>query len=1270
MHLLPADAAASLNEDVPVDLDQAPAELVVASFADTELACLAAALDRLAAAAPDGGLPETRLAPLRLLRHPMSVDLWVERTLAHARLVVLRLIGGRSYWSYGLEQVVAACRAQGVALAVLPGDDRPDPSLDGWSTLPRATCELLWQCLAEGGVENASRFLANAVDILAGRPATGRATPLPRIGLYRAGRTFTAPHTAWANADPPVRAVVLFYRAMLLAGDLQPVDRLIEALAGHGIGAVGLFVSSLKNPAEAALAREWCQTVCPGILLTATGFATASAETGWTTPFDALDVPVIQLVLAGCGEPAWRDSPRGLPPVDLAMQVALPELDGRLHGPVIAFKDGGSRHEPSQCRIVRWQASASGIARAAAQAAAWLRLRDTPPRDRRVALVLANYPVRDGRLANGVGLDTPASAIAILKELKQAGYNIQSIADDGDALIRSLQTGVTNVPPQADLPADGKNQSAEAEEPAGTRRQVRVRVELERYRDWFARLPDEVQGAVTERWGSAEADPFCRDGALLLPVLPLGQVVVALQPARGYEIDPATSWHDPALVPPHRYLAFYLWLRHGFAAHAVVQVGKHGNLEWLPGKATGLSDACHPAALLGPMPLVYPFIVNDPGEGSQAKRRTSAVIIDHLTPPLVRAGLHGDLQTLENLLDEYAEARDLDPKRAGLVARSIVEEASRLRLDRDLAASGGRPDDEVVALDAWLCELKELQIRDGLHVLGQSPSGRQRAELLASLARLPRGSRPGDASLTRALAADLGLTGFDPLAADGLAAPWSGPRPAVLAELLPAPWRTAGDTVERLEALALALLAEERPAPPAWTATAAVLAMLQAEIAPALDRSGPAELAALLAALDGRFVRPGPSGAPSRGRPDVLPTGRNFFSVDCRALPTPAAWRLGWASAGAVLQHYAERHGEWPKALVLSAWGTANMRTGGDDIAQALALLGCRPVWDGAGGRVTGVEVIPLDQLGRPRVDVTFRVSGFFRDAFPQQIELIDQAARLVAGLDEPADQNPLAAHVAAEVARLAATGEPPERARLRASARVFGSRPGAYGAGLQALIDERHWQDDGDLAAAYLAWGAHAYGSGREGLADGDQLRRRLEQSQLVLHNQDNREHDLLDSDDYYQFEGGVIAAIRHFSGRQPEAFHVDHSRPEAPRPRRLAEEISRIVRGRAANPRWIQGAMRHGYKGAFEMVATVDYLFAFAATARVVEDHHFDQLFDAYLEDTAVREFLQHANPEGLREMAARFAEAIDRGLWHPARNSVAMRLADLLALPVSSG
>ena len=1244
MHLFRAEAAGTPIEGQALDLGQAPADLIVASFADTEIACLADAADRLS-----DRCPPLRLSPLRLLVHPMSVDLWVEQTVAHARMVVLRLIGGRSYWPYGLDQVVAVCRQRGIALAVLPGDDRSDPSLDGWSTIAAADCRQLWRCLAEGGIANALLFLQTAATILAGDPAPQSSpTALPRTGLYRAGRTFTAT-AAFANSTGPIRAVLLFYRALLLAGDLAPIDQLIEALDEHGISAVGLFTTSLKDPGEAASACRLCADLQPGILLTATGFSTARAEDAWATPLDDLDLPVVQLVLAGIAEAAWRNSTRGLSPVDLAMNVALPELDGRIHGPIIAFKDAGSLHLRTECRVVRWQPFAEGIARAAAQAAALLDLAASPVRDRRIALVLANYPIRDGRIANGVGLDTPASTIAILQAMKTIGYSIHSVPQDGGDLLRRISSGVTN---EVDWS-----------------RERRIAVPLDHYQSWLADLAPAVEVAVTARWGAPEADPFCRDGALILPVLPLGNVVVALQPSRGYEIDLSISWHDPALPPPHRYLAFYLWLRHGFEAHALVQVGKHGNLEWLPGKATGLSAACFPAALTGPLPVVYPFIVNDPGEGTQAKRRTGAVVIDHLTPPLTRAGLQGDLQALENLLDEFASARDHDPKRAKALDSAIAQEAQRLRIDQDLP-NGSRGEDHVVAIDSYLCELKELQIRDGLHVFGQSPEGSLRTEMVLALARLPRGPRPGDASLLRALAGDLKLGPFDPLSADNPGADWPGPHPTDLAQILPSPWRTVGDTIERLEALSEILIDDECPCPTHWRATSAVIDVIRTEIAPALDRSGAAEIAGLLHALDGRFVRPGPSGAPTRGRPDVLPTGRNFFSIDARALPTPTAWQLGWASAASVVQLFIEQHGEWPRRLVISAWGTANMRTGGDDIAQALALLGCRPVWDGAGGRVTGVEVLPLSSLDRPRVDVTFRVSGFFRDAFPQQIALIDEAVRLVAGLDEPVESNPLRASVLAETQRLIADGHDSDRAHAKASLRVFGSRPGTYGAGLQALIDQSHWQTDADLAEAYLTWGSYGYGQGSDGVFDREQLEGRLALAELVLHNQDNREHDLLDSDDYYQFEGGVIAAIRSLSGKQPEAFHVDHSRPENPKPRRLADEIGRIVRGRAANPRWIAGVMRHGYKGAFEMVATVDYLFAFAATAKVVQDHHFDQLFDAYLHDERVRNFLQEANPAGLREMAARFAEAIERGLWRPSRNSVAGSLADLLAQPPGSG
>jgi cobaltochelatase CobN len=585
-----------------------------------------------------------------------------------------------------------------------------------------------------------------------------------------------------------------------------------------------------------------------------------------------------------------------------------------------------------------------------------------------------------------------------------------------------------------------------------------------------------------------------------------------------------------------------------------------------------------------------------------------------------------------------------------------------LGLDRDIGIrADDAPEDALSKLDNHLCELKELQIRDGLHVFGRAPAGDQLIDLLVALVRVPRGSgEGGDASLLRALAADLDLAGFDPLDCT-MAEPWAGPRPSALQDVSKDAWRSTGDTVERLELLARRLL-EGRAPERELTRTRAVLQQVETRLRPALLESARAEVRSVLRALDGRFVEPGPSGAPTRGRPDVLPTGRNFFSVDSRAVPTAAAWHLGWKSAALLIERYVQEQGQWPRTVALSAWGTANMRTGGDDIAQALALLGARPLWDGPSHRVTGIEILPQGLLDRPRVDVTLRVSGFFRDAFPAQIALFDRAVQEIAALDEPEEQNPIAARVRADERALLAQGVAPELARRRASFRVFGSKPGAYGAGLQALIDERGWASDADLARAYVAWGGYAYGGAADGVAEHRLFERRLAAVELVLHNQDNREHDILDSDDYYQFEGGITAAVRHLAGEQPEVYHNDHSRPETPRIRTLKEEIGRIVRARAVNPKWLAGVMRHGYKGAFEIAATVDYLFAFAATARVVEDHHFDALYDAYLGDGQVRGFIAKANPAALREIAERFQEAIARGLWRPASNSVHDHLAAL--------
>lgn len=895
------------------------------------------------------------------------------------------------------------------------------------------------------------------------------------------------------------------------------------------------------------------------------------------------------------------------------------------------------RDAETECDIVSARPVADRIAFVADLAANWARLRRKTPAERHIGLILANYPNRDGRLGNGVGLDTPAATAGILAAMAGAGYTIVEPPADGAALMTLLQSGATN-----DLTTR-------------PHRQVRETLPLPDYLAFFNTLPESLRQAVTARWGEPEDDPHFVAGELscgqfVISAIRFGNAAVGIQPARGYNIDPARSYHDPDLVPPHGYLAFYAWLRDGFRADAIVHVGKHGNLEWLPGKSLALSAECFPEAALGPMPHLYPFIVNDPGEGTQAKRRAQAVIIDHLTPPLTRAESYGPLRQLEQLVDEYYEAAALDPRRLKVLTQEILALSRTIGLDEDCGIAPGEATDSALKkLDNHLCELKELQIRDGLHIFGRSPDGAQLTDLLIALARVPRGGEAAQASLLRALADDLKL-GFDPLDAS-LGDPWTGPQPKALGDA--ALWRTCGDTVERLEELAKALVGGLHAADPAWTRTRAVLQWIEHHLRPSVAACGKAEMEGLLKGLAGRFVPPGPSGAPSRGRPDVLPTGRNFYSVDSRTVPTPAAWTLGWKSAGLLVERHLQDHGAWPRTVAISAWGTSNMRTGGDDIAQALALMGVRPCWDTASRRVTGFEILPLSVLDRPRVDVTLRVSGFFRDAFPALIDLVDSAARAIAALDESDSENPLAAHVRTETSRLTASGEDLAEARRRAGFRVFGSKPGAYGAGLQALIDEKGWSGVDDLARAYVAWGGYAYGDGSSGAAEHGLFERRLQGVEAVIQNQDNREHDLLDSDDYYQFEGGMAAAVRTLSGEAPAIYHPDHSRPETPKIRTLEEEIARVVRGRAANPKWLAGVMRHGYKGAFEMAATLDYLFAFAATTGAVKDHHFDAIFDAYLRDDAVRDFLEENNPAALREMTARFEEAIERNLWRPRRN-----------------
>ncbi len=1241
MHLLAAQPRGVDDDGDAVDLDIAPGDILFLSAADTELSALAACHK-----AGTGDL-SLRLANLMALSHPYSIDLFVEKTLAHSKLVIIRLLGGAGYWQYGLDRAVETARGQGTKLIVVPGDGRWDAELAAHSTVDEHTARRLWSYFAEGGSANVTAAVGYCRHLLVGAPEPDPARPIAPAGLHWPG--LVTPSLAdiagrWSEADRPVAAIT-FYRSLVQGAALAPVDALIGALDKVGINALPIYVTSLKETVSAAMVAEIFAAHPPAVVLNATAFAVSKIGARHEpTPLDAPGRPVLQVVFSGSDEAGWQESLRGLSIRDLTMNVVLPEIDGRVLTRAVSFKEEGRPDPQTGYAPITYAPRADRVDFVAELAVAWARIGRTPVADRRLALILANYPNKDGRLANGVGLDTPASVVTVIEALAEDGYDTAAAPGSSAELMALLQAGPTNA----------------LNHRAG--RDSGISIDIAAYETFLADLPSEVGDQITGRWGPPRDDPHVANGAFQLALHRFGNVVVGIQPARGYNIDPKDTYHDPALVPPHHYLAFYAWLRRDFGAQAIVHMGKHGNLEWLPGKALALSETCFPDAIFGPVPHLYPFIVNDPGEGSQAKRRTGGVIIDHLTPPMTRAETYGPLAELETLIDEYYLASGIDQRRMAVLEEDIFDLVHRHGLDADLNIGvSDNKDASLAAIDAHLCDLKELQIRDGLHILGVSPANQQRTDLIVALARLPRGPAPGDQSLHRAIAADLGLGEFDPLDCD-LGDAYEGPKPAELALALDAPWRTNGDTVERIELLAAALVDGRQGLDGNWLATSAVMAAIESDIAPSIDQSGSQERAAMLAGLNGRFVPPGPSGAPSRGRPDVLPTGRNFYSVDVRSVPTDAAWRLGWKSAERLMERHFQDEGEWLTAIVLTVWGTSNMRTGGDDLAQALALIGARPVWESGSGRVTGFEVIPLGELGRPRVDVTLRISGFFRDAFPYQIDLFDSAVRAIADLDEPEDANPIAARVKRESAEHRQAGLDAAAALRAATHRVFGARPGAYGAGLQTLIDEGIWEERGDFADAFLTWGGYAYGGGVEGDQARSQLETRLAKVDAVVHNQDNREHDLLDSDDYYQFEGGLAATVATLSGRDPNVYHNDHSRPERPVVRTLDEEIARVVRGRAANPKWIAGIMRHGYKGAFEMAATLDYLFAFAATTRAVKDHHFDQLFDAYIDDAAVRDFVERENPAALQEMIDRFREAIDRGLWSPRRNSTYDRLETL--------
>ncbi|MGA3993197.1 cobaltochelatase subunit CobN [Ralstonia nicotianae] len=1330
--------------------------IVLLTHAGTDLSTL----QRATAQLPDGFAGVTGLHLQAIGDDARMADL-LAGPIAGARIVIVRVLG-RLQAIPGIDALLQDARAQGRALVIVSGTGEPDPELAARSTVPPALQQEVAAYLQAGGTGNLAQLLRCLSDRLL-MTGFGYQPPmaLPEHGIYHPELAAPATLDDWAAIRNPAWPTVgiAFYRAHWLCGNTRFIDQLVDALAEQRLNALPVYTASLRTLDATGMPAALDVFADDGVgridaLVNTTSFAMGDVNAdgptaaGWSVAaFARLDVPVVQAIASSMTQAQWAASERGLNPLDTAMNVALPEFDGRIVSVPMSFKD--ERDETAYAPLP------DRVRRVAGIVARQVALRRTAPADKRIAFLFTNSSSKASQIGNAVGLDSPASLLALLRAMQAQGYRIDGLPESGDALIHAL---IDRGAYDEDYLSAAQLEQAIATVPAA------------RYAAWFSDLPAPLQDKMRQRWGDAPGNAYVHDGKLVFAGMEYGNAFVALQPPRGYGMDPDAIYHTPDLPPTHHYYALYRWLRDEWRADAIVHVGKHGTLEWLPGKGVGVSQTCFPDALLGDLPLFYPFILNDPGEGSQAKRRAHAVIIDHLTPPMTTADTYGPLAQLTQLVDEYYQVEMLDPAKLPLLQQQIWDLIKEARLDADLAAmlkhdhhdhdhehghghghthaeparvSGGtyRPATPKAAgakryrpvsakahrhphghhhghhdhghghgygrdhghehehehehhhhhdhdhawdatlnadgvplslakmdgvdvahliedIDGYLCELGAAQIRDGLHVLGRVPADDALVDMVCAMVRLPNLGVP---SLPAGVAEALGLA-WDALQHD------KGKRlEAVsppLQRLADRPLVTRADALDAVSALTRALiaalaehgfdatrsdaaLASVLPGIAHTGAIRQTLAFVCRELVPNLARTTE-EIGNLLHGLAGGYVPAGPSGAPTRGMAHVLPTGRNFYSVDPRSLPSQAAWRIGTALANEALARHRTETGHDPESVSISVWGTSAMRTHGDDIAQILALLGVRPRWQAESRRVAGIEVIPLAELGRPRIDVTVRISGFFRDAFPHLIHLVDEAVHTVARLDEPVERNFVRKHYLADLAHQLFGGLPPEAAEQRTLYRVFGSRPGTYGAGILPLIQEQHWQDDADFAQAYINWGGYAYGRRDNGTDARADFRHRLSGVEIALHNQDNREHDIFDSDDYLQYHGGMIATIRSLTGRQPRQYFGDSHNPDHPAVRSLKEETLRVFRSRVANPKWIAGIRKHGYKGGLELTATVDYLFGYDATAHVVDDWVYEQLAQAYAFDPAMQQFLAESNPWALNAITERLLEAIQRQMW----------------------
>jgi cobaltochelatase CobN len=877
----------------------------------------------------------------------------------------------------------------------------------------------------------------------------------------------------------------------------------------------------------------------------------------------------------------------------------------------------------------------------------WAKLRRTPVSERKVAILLHQNPPRNDMIGGAFGLDAQESTVSLLREMKKRGYGTDTVPESGQQLTSMLLAGVSN---------DTDWLSAQE-----MRERCAAFIPTEKYTEWFSSADETCRSGMLRDWGSIPGELHTVDGGIVIPGMISGNIFIGLQPNRGMGGSSEDIYHSQEITAPHNYLAYYRWLTEEFGAHAVIHMGCHGTLEWLPGKGTAVSGKCFPDLVFGHIPHIYPYAISNPGEGVNAKRRTCAVIIDHLIPAHTRAGSYDEIAEVELLLQEYLRAKLADQnEKCRSLANTIFDECIESSLLDDIGLTQHSDIDELEnkmeVLYDYICSVKDNMIKDGLHVLGSPPSDERMDEMIYSLTRIRNGDVP---SLRSAVADSKGID----LKALMDSPSGTSPDGTLNGEVIDKIDGTSAELITAMRKLSFVKNDCMKTAEDMFGSSddiRSVISMICDTAVPMLMRTAD-EIGNVLCSMNGEYVMPGPSGCPTRGNIHLLPTGRNFYSIDPAGIPARSSWEIGKKMADRMIERHVKDNGSYPKQIAIVVWATDTMKTGGDDIAYILWLLGVRPVWSASGSSVTGLEIIPLDELKRPRIDVTLRISGLFRDSFPDLIYMIDDAVTKISELDERKEDNYLIMNLRKDIADSIASGIDAATAKKKARIRIFGDPPGTYGGGIDTLIGSSQWKDRSELADAYIEWGGYGYGREFKGEDVKDFFRKRLSGIDVTVKNHESRELDAFDNDDDYIFLGGLNASVESCSGKQPMSIIGDSADPERPVTRTLQEEGKFIFRSRVLNPKWIDGLKRHGYRGVQELSNLVEFSFGWDSTSDAMEDWMYQAMTEKFLFDGSNREWIENNNPDALRHITSRLLEAIERGMWK-ADNETTERLRSL--------